>query len=66
MRGNLLLTVRFNENQQSKMGVTLVKLHTHTHTHTHIYILFEKPFQKKIKMLCILFFLHKKLIFEIN
>ena len=41
MRGNLLLTVRFNENQQSKMGVTLVKLHT------HIYILFEKPFQKK-------------------
>ena len=62
MRGNLLLTVRFNENQQSKMGVTLVKLLTHTHTHTHIYIyiLFEKPFQKKIKMLCILFFLHKK------
>ena len=48
MRGNLLLTVRFNENQQSKMGVTLVKLHTHTHTHTHIYIyIVWKTFSKK-------------------
>ena len=35
MRGSILLAVKFNENQRSKIGVTLIKLHQ---VYIYIYI----------------------------
>ena len=36
MRDSILLAVKFNENQKSKIGVTLVKLHQ-VYTYPHCY-----------------------------